>query len=80
MLTGTNLTHAKRHNLQIVHETIRLFAPISREGALVLNNLLLTTAAAVVLLGSANCFYVLFHAVPSGTNQLFTERRSTPHC
>ena len=30
MLTGTNLTHAKRHNLQIVHETIRLFAPISR--------------------------------------------------
>lgn len=28
----------------------------------------------VVLLGSANCFYVLFHAVPSGTNQLFTER------
>ena len=30
MLTGTNLSHAKRHNLQIVHETIRLFAPISR--------------------------------------------------
>lgn len=30
MLTGTNLTHAKRHNLQIVHETIRLYAPISR--------------------------------------------------
>ena len=29
-----------------------LFAPISREGALVLNNLLLTTAAAVVLLGT----------------------------
>lgn len=30
MLTGTNLSHAKRHNLQIVHETIRLYAPISR--------------------------------------------------
>jgi predicted NBD/HSP70 family sugar kinase/biotin operon repressor len=30
MLTGTNLTHAKRHNLQIVHETVRLYAPISR--------------------------------------------------
>ncbi|MDA0652130.1 MAG: heme lyase CcmF/NrfE family subunit [Proteobacteria bacterium] len=29
-----------------------LFAPVSREGALVLNNLLLTTAAAVVLLGT----------------------------
>jgi cytochrome c-type biogenesis protein CcmF len=29
-----------------------LFAPISREGSLVLNNLLLTTAAAVVLLGT----------------------------
>ncbi len=29
-----------------------LFAPISREGALVLNNLLLSTAAAVVLLGT----------------------------
>jgi cytochrome c-type biogenesis protein CcmF len=29
-----------------------LFAPISREGALVLNNLLLTTGAAVVLLGT----------------------------
>jgi cytochrome c-type biogenesis protein CcmF len=29
-----------------------LFAPISREGALVLNNLLLTTAAAVVLIGT----------------------------
>jgi cytochrome c-type biogenesis protein CcmF len=29
-----------------------LFAPISREGGLVLNNLLLTTAAAVVLLGT----------------------------
>lgn len=30
MLTGTNLTDAKRHNLQIVHETIRLYMPISR--------------------------------------------------
>ncbi len=30
MLTGTNLVHAKRHNLQIVHETIRLYGPISR--------------------------------------------------
>ena len=30
MLTGTNLTHAKRHNLQTVHETIRLHGPISR--------------------------------------------------
>ncbi len=30
MLTGTNLSHAKRHNLQIVHETIRLYMPISR--------------------------------------------------
>ena len=30
MLTGTNLSHAKRHNLEIVHETIRLYAPISR--------------------------------------------------
>jgi predicted NBD/HSP70 family sugar kinase len=29
-LTGTNLTHAKQHNLQIVHETIRLYGPISR--------------------------------------------------
>ncbi|MBI4184388.1 MAG: heme lyase CcmF/NrfE family subunit [Proteobacteria bacterium] len=34
-----------------------LFAPISREGALVLNNLLLTTAAATVLLGT---LYPLF--------------------
>jgi hypothetical protein len=30
MLTGTNLTHAKHHNLQIVHQTIRLYGPISR--------------------------------------------------
>jgi predicted NBD/HSP70 family sugar kinase len=30
MLTGTNLTHAKKHNLQIIHETIRLYGPISR--------------------------------------------------
>ncbi len=30
MLTGTNLTYAKRFNLRIVHETIRLFAPLSR--------------------------------------------------
>ena len=30
MLTGTNLTHAKRHNIQIVYETIRLHGPISR--------------------------------------------------
>lgn len=30
MLTGTNLTHAKRHNLQTVHETIRLHGPLSR--------------------------------------------------
>lgn len=30
MLTGTNLSTAKRHNLQIVHETIRLYTPISR--------------------------------------------------
>ena len=34
-----------------------LFAPISREGALVLNNLLLTTACATVLLGT---LYPLF--------------------
>ncbi len=30
MLTGQNLTHAKRHNLQTVHETIRLHGPLSR--------------------------------------------------
>lgn len=30
MLTGQNLTHAKRHNLQTVHETIRLHGPVSR--------------------------------------------------
>ncbi len=30
MLTGTNLTHAKQHNIQIVYETIRLYGPISR--------------------------------------------------
>ena len=30
MLTGQNLTHAKRHNLQTVHEAIRLHGPLSR--------------------------------------------------
>jgi predicted NBD/HSP70 family sugar kinase len=30
MLTGTNLLHAKQYNLRIVHETIRLFGPLSR--------------------------------------------------
>jgi predicted NBD/HSP70 family sugar kinase len=30
MLLGTNLAHAKRHNIQIVYETVRLFGPISR--------------------------------------------------
>lgn len=30
MLTGTNLTHAKQHNLQIIYETIRIYGPISR--------------------------------------------------
>src|ERR1700734_2712488 len=40
-----------------------LFAPISREGALVLNNLLLTTAAATVLLGT---LYPLFLDIVAG--------------
>lgn len=30
MLTGTNLLHAKQHNLRIILETIRLYGPISR--------------------------------------------------
>jgi predicted NBD/HSP70 family sugar kinase len=30
MLTGTNLLYAKQYNLRIVHETIRLFGPLSR--------------------------------------------------
>jgi predicted NBD/HSP70 family sugar kinase len=30
MLTGTNLTYTKEYNLRIVHETIRVFGPISR--------------------------------------------------
>lgn len=30
MLTGTNLLHAKQFNLRIVHETIRLYGPLSR--------------------------------------------------
>lgn len=30
MLTGTNLTHAKQHNLRIVYEVIRLLGPLSR--------------------------------------------------
>src|SRR4051794_24927684 len=30
MLTGTNLLYAKQYNLRIVHETIRLFGPVSR--------------------------------------------------
>ena len=30
MLTGTNLLQAKQFNLRIVHETIRLFGPVSR--------------------------------------------------
>jgi predicted NBD/HSP70 family sugar kinase len=30
MLTGTNLTYTKEFNLRIVHETIRVFGPISR--------------------------------------------------
>jgi cytochrome c-type biogenesis protein CcmF len=41
-----------------------LFAPISREGALVLNNLLLATAAAVVLLGTL--YPLLLDAVGGG--------------
>ncbi|MGO1119380.1 heme lyase CcmF/NrfE family subunit [Rhodovibrionaceae bacterium A322] len=40
-----------------------LFAPISREGALVLNNLLLTTACATVLLGT---LYPLFYEAIGG--------------
>ena len=40
-----------------------LFAPISREGALVLNNLLLTTAAATVAFGT---LYPLFLAAMGG--------------
>ena len=30
MLTGTNLTLTKEYNLRIIHETIRLFGPLSR--------------------------------------------------
>ena len=30
MLTGQNITHAKQHNLQTIHETIRLHGPVSR--------------------------------------------------
>ncbi len=30
MLVGTNITHTKQYNLRIVHETIRLFGPLSR--------------------------------------------------
>ncbi|GIV60366.1 ROK family transcriptional regulator [Rhodocaloribacter litoris] len=30
MLTGTNLTYTKEYNLRIVHETIRLYGPLSR--------------------------------------------------
>ena len=40
-----------------------LFAPVSREGALVLNNLLLSTAAATVLLGT---LYPLFLDIVGG--------------
>jgi len=52
-----------------------LYQPISREGALILNNLLLCTLAATVLLGT---LYPLFLDLLTGAKVRSARRSSTP--